>query len=152
MSKTTEDYDIAGLLHATSVALSARVYEGLTEAGFADIRPAHESVLRNVTPDGLRIVDLAELAGITKQSMGYLVDDLYVLGYVELHHDARDGRAKLVRLTEKGHAAEQVRQKALEEIEADYSGLLGAGRMNELRGSLEAVVYALNSPGGGGPE
>jgi hypothetical protein len=30
--------------------------------------------------------------------------------------------------------------------------LLGAGRMNELRGSLEAVVNALNSPSGAGPE
>src|SRR5256885_11740061 len=105
----------------------------------------------HIAPDGRRIVDRAERAGITKQSMGYLVDDLYILGYVELQHDERDGRAKLVRLTEKGLAAERVRLAILDEIEAGYSGLLGAVRMNELRGSLEAVVYALNSPSGAGP-
>lgn len=146
------DQDLAGLLRASSEAVSARVYEGLAEAGFADIRPAHESVFRHLSGDGMRIVELAEKAGMRKQSMGYLVDDLYILGYVELLHDERDARAKRVKLTDKGQGVEEVRRRILEEIEADYSGLLGAGRMDELRGSLEAVVYALNSPTGSGPE
>ena len=148
----TLDQDIAGLLRASSEAVKARVHDGLTEAGFADIRPAHESVFRHLTSDGIRIVDLAERAGMRKQSMGYLVDDLYILGYVELLPDERDARAKRVRFTDKGRSLEQVRRQILEEIEADYSGLLGAGRMDELRGTLEAVVYALNSPSGAGPE
>ena len=151
MTRTLEQ-DIAGLLRASSEAVSARVYEGLAEAGFSDIRPAHENVFSYISPDGTRIVDLAERAGIRKQSMGYLVDDPYILGYVELLPDERDGRAKRVRLTEKGRGAKRVRQAALEEIEAEYSGLLGAGRMNELRGSLEAVVHSIAPDGSRWPE
>src|SRR5262245_46733602 len=110
MTKTPE-LDIAGLLRASSEAVSARVYDGLNDAGFTDIRPAHESVFRHIAGDGIRIVDLAEKAGMRKQSMGYLVDDLYVLGYVELLPDDRDGRAKRVRLTEKGQSVELVRRQ-----------------------------------------
>ena len=48
----------------------------LEKSGYADIRPTHGCVFRFVREEGMRLTDLAELAGITKQSAGELVDDL----------------------------------------------------------------------------
>ena len=48
----------------------------------------------------MRLTELATLAGMTKQSVGEIVDDLVDLGYVERIPDPADSRAKLICLTE----------------------------------------------------
>ena len=82
--------------------------EELEEAGYADIRPTHGCVFRFVREDGMRLTELAALAGMTKQSVGELVDDLVDLGYVERIPDPEDRRAKLICLTERGSEAQGV--------------------------------------------
>ena len=74
----------------------------LEEAGITDVRPTHGCVFRFVHGDGMRLTELASLAGLTKQSVGEIVDDLAGLGYLERYPDPTDKRAKLIRLTEKG--------------------------------------------------
>ena len=46
-------------------------------------------------------------AGMTKQSVGEIVDDLVALGYVERIPDPADRRAKLICLTERGEEAQR---------------------------------------------
>src|SRR5918997_2558089 len=70
-----------------------------------DVRRAHGPVFEMLDPGGSRVADLARRARMSRQAMGELVDDLERLGYVERRPDPRDGRAKLVMLTEKGEAA-----------------------------------------------
>jgi len=54
---------------------------------------------------GLRLTDLAAVAGMTKQAMGEFVADLAADGYVVVEPDPTDRRAKLVRLTDQGRTA-----------------------------------------------
>ena len=48
----------------------------LEESGIDDVRPTHGCVFRFVHGDGMRLTELASLAGLTKQSVGEIVDDL----------------------------------------------------------------------------
>jgi hypothetical protein len=63
-----------------------RLYEELREASYGDVRPAHYAVFRYLKGEGSRVTVLAQ-AGMTKQSMGGLVDHLEQRGYVERHRD-----------------------------------------------------------------
>jgi MarR family transcriptional regulator, temperature-dependent positive regulator of motility len=64
------------LLVEGSRAMEGRLYEGLRAAGYGDVRPAHYAIFRYLEDEGSRVTELAEAAGMTKQSMGELVDHL----------------------------------------------------------------------------
>src|SRR4051812_36848702 len=83
-------------------AMESRVFAGLAEQGYDDLTPAQARVFQRVADQGSRVTDLAEQAGITKQTAGFLVDQLERAGYVERVPDPVDGRARLVRITERG--------------------------------------------------
>ena len=112
----------------------------LEEAGYDDIRPTHGCVFRFVRDDGMRLTDLAQLAGMTKQSVGELVDDLVDLGYVERIPDPEDRRAKLICLTERGIEAQRVGFGLLEDIESRWAKRFGTARVRQLRELLEQAV------------
>src|SRR5256885_13963788 len=75
----------------------ARVQRRVPEA-----RLAHTALLPHIDLDGTRQTEIARRAGITKQAVGQLVDDLIALGLVEREPDPLDGRAHLVRFTDDG--------------------------------------------------
>lgn len=130
------------LLRAPYEALSARVYGALGQHGFPDIRPAHSSVFRHIAAGGSRVSDLAERAHMTKQSMAYLVESLAAGGYVAVAPDPTDGRAKRVRLTERGDAVSRLLVQLSRAAEAEFAARLGPGRMETLRALLGALVDA----------
>jgi DNA-binding MarR family transcriptional regulator len=134
---------LGGLLRLVEETLRGRVYARMAEFGFPDIRPAHSSLLRNVAEAGSRVSDLAERAQMTKQSMGYLADSLAAAGYVTVEPDPADGRAKLVRLSEKGRAASEALVKISAETEAEFARLIGKAEMAELRRLLEQLADRL---------
>lgn len=82
-------------------ALESRIFAVLAEAGFDDFTPAQARVLQRVGPDGTRLTELAEQAQITKQTAGFLVDQLEKAGYVTREPDPSDRRARLVCLAER---------------------------------------------------
>jgi DNA-binding MarR family transcriptional regulator len=114
----------------------------LEEAGITDVRPTHGCVFRFVHGDGMRLTELASLAGLTKQSVGEIVDDLSKLGYLERYPDPTDKRAKLIRLTEKGLEAQAIGFSLFEQLEADWAETFGAERISALRSLLEEIAVA----------
>jgi DNA-binding MarR family transcriptional regulator len=110
-----------------------RIAEGLAEAGFDDIRPAHTAVFQHIKAEGSRLSELAERAQITKQSMGYLVDYLEAHGYVERRADPSDRRASLIFLTERGWAEVRDALRIIAGIEQEWVQRLGQRRMEQLR-------------------
>ena len=119
-----------------SRALEGLLHEGLSDAGYGDVRPAHYAVFRYLKDEGSRVTELAEAAGMTKQSMGELVDHLERRGYVERRPDPRDGRAKIVVPTEKGRRGIEAAAERIAEIEAELAGRMGKEGLEELIGSL----------------
>jgi DNA-binding MarR family transcriptional regulator len=114
----------------------------LEEAGLGDVRPTHGCVFRFVHGDGMRLTDLASVAGLTKQSVGEIVDDLTKLGYIERYPDPTDKRAKLLRLTAKGKEAQKIGFRLFAKLEQDWSEAFGADRIGALRSLLEEIAVA----------
>lgn len=119
------------------------LYGELQQRGFPDVRVAHSAVFRTIDPDGMRVTDLAERAGMTKQSMAYLVESLGELGYVEVAPDPQDKRAKLVRLTARGRTLVATAASLGAEYERELAGRIGENDMVELRRILTRVISAL---------
>ena len=93
----------------------------VAETPYSDIRITHGCVFGNIDPEGTRLTDLAERAFMTKQSVGEVVSDLEKLGgTLERVPDPGDGRAKIIRLTERGREARAVGMgfQIIDEIEA----------------------------------
>jgi DNA-binding MarR family transcriptional regulator len=144
MSAGGEDRRLIGaLLRIPREAALRQALAGLEAVGFGDVRPAHFTVFQHLPPEGMRLTTLAEAALMTKQSMGYLVDDLEVLGYVERAPDPADRRAKLVRLTSRGRQVDDTVRAVIHEIEADWSAGLGAENYQQLLHLLRALIALL---------
>jgi DNA-binding MarR family transcriptional regulator len=131
---------LTGLLEVAKLAMLDEFEAELGASGYADIRPTHGCVFRFVRDDGMRLTRLAELAGITKQSTGELVDDLVDRGYVERVPDPDDRRAKLIRLTDRGREAQRVGFGLIVELESRWEERFGSERIAELREILEAIA------------
>lgn len=116
--------------------LAARV----ADTEFSDIRVTHGCVFGNIDPEGSRLTELAERARMTKQSVGEVTTDLEQRGYVERVPDPADGRAKIIRLTERGHEAQTLGFELIAEIEREWGERIGEERVAALRDALEAVT------------
>jgi DNA-binding MarR family transcriptional regulator len=121
------------LLYIPYRAMEKRVFEALAAAGYDDFTPAQARVFQRIAPDGSRLTDLAEQAQITKQSAGFLVDQLERAGYVERVPDPSDARARLVRVAERGARAIPLADAAVAQVEAEWTEHLGERRMAQLR-------------------
>jgi DNA-binding MarR family transcriptional regulator len=113
--------------------LENRVINALTEAGFTDITTAQMKIVQRIGPNGTRLTELAAQAQVTKQTAGFLVNQLEKAGWVERVADPADKRARLVRLTPRGEKAIPVATAAVAEVEAEWTAYLGEQRMADLR-------------------
>ena len=126
----TEPLNVGLLLFLPYRAMETRVFEGLAAAGFDDLTPAQARVFQRIAPEGSRLTDLAAQAGITKQSAGFLVDQLERAGYVDRVPDPADGRARLVRIAERGARSVEASRGIVAEVEAEWTAHLGERRMD----------------------
>jgi DNA-binding MarR family transcriptional regulator len=90
-------------------------------------------VFQHIEAGGSRLTDLAERAQITKQSMGYLIDDLEQRGYVERRPDPSDRRAALICLTDRGWEQVRASLTIIATLEEEWAAGLGQPRMQQLR-------------------
>ncbi len=140
MPTTTKRQDFVALLYTAADALVAELSARLEQAGYGDVRQAHGCVFGNLAPDGMRLTELAELAGMTKQGVGEAVSDLERLGYAERVADPSDGRAKIIRLTDRGRAAQRAGFEIIGVIESEWAQRFGAERVEEMRALLAELT------------
>ena len=117
-------------------AMEARVLAALAAAGLDDLTSAQGRVFARISPDGTRVTDLAEQARITKQTAGFLVDQLERAGYVRRVPDPDDARARLVQIAERGQAAVAVARATEAGVEAEWTRHLGRTSASQLRRAL----------------
>ena len=115
--------------------LEQRILDAVVAAGYP-VTLAQARVFQRVDADGSRLTDLAAAAQVTKQTAGFLVDQLVAGGYVERVPDPTDARARLVRITAHGYAAIAVARAVQDEIEGKWRDHLGAAELERLRRSL----------------
>lgn len=119
------------------------IQAGVQARGFEDLGPSHGFTFARVAAGDATVVDVAEHLGTTKQAASQLVGLLVDRGYLRREPDPRDGRARLLRLTERGHAA----TRAAEEAAADVVQEWGAALPGASLGALHAMLGRLATPG-----
>jgi len=136
------------LFHRARRTLDDEVIAALAAAGYDNLRNAHDAVFSFMPQSGTRLTELARRARITKQSMGELVRELEAMGYVERVPDPSDGRAQIIRYTERGRRADAVGVQAIADLEKRWARAVGKGRMSDLRATLETIVRRREPSGG----
>jgi DNA-binding MarR family transcriptional regulator len=111
----------------------------LAHNGFADIKPWHGAVLRNLGEDGSRPGELAARARISRQAVTKIVDELEALDVVRRDPDPDDGRGVIVRYTDRGRAGLDIVRKRMLELEAEFAERVGARRWADARTVLETL-------------
>jgi len=132
--------NIGVLLQLLSRDFERRARGTLHARGHTELLPSHQVVFASLGREGTRLTALARQAGMTKQAMGQIVDDLEQLGYVERIPDPVDGRAKIVRFTAAGLDFVCDAAEVLDEIWRDYSALLGARELDQLQNALQELL------------
>jgi len=139
------------LVHYVCLAQEA-VMEGLHQrllaAGFENLRSSHDCVFRYLDMGGNRLSDLADRAGMSKQSIGQHIDYLAQRGYLERIPDPSDRRAKLVRPTERGVAVKKASWLAFRDMEEELATALGPEGFQRTREALRTFSN-LRGPGMG---
>jgi DNA-binding MarR family transcriptional regulator len=129
----------AVLMFVSHRHVERQVLEHLWERGYDDITLAQGRIAARLGERGSRLTELAEAAQVTKQTAGYLVDQLERAGYVERRPDPTDARARLVCLSDRGHAVQREARTVERRIAREWSAHLGAERYDELRTMLDEL-------------
>jgi DNA-binding MarR family transcriptional regulator len=117
---------LPALLTEVKLAAIAKLRERIAEAGHPDIREGHGCVFGFIDIEqGSRLTDLAASAGLTKQAVGEAVTELERLGYVKRVPDPQDGRAKIIKLTERGMDAVIKGRRIFAGIEREWAEQIG---------------------------
>jgi DNA-binding MarR family transcriptional regulator len=132
------DLHPAVLMFIAGRHVETRVIDAVRGAGF-DLTLAQARLAARIGEQGSRLTDLAEQAQITKQSAGFLVDQLERLGLVERVADPDDARARLVRFTDRGRQVVTVARKVEGQILREWRRHLGPERFAAMQDGLTAL-------------
>jgi DNA-binding MarR family transcriptional regulator len=135
----TKEMLIGALLRVPAEAIHRRIIHDLNATGFTELSLPHMALFRFPGPDGVRPGVLAERAAMSKQAMNRLLGSLEDLGYLVRSDAPHEGRARVVHLTKRGHAAYAKALEVLEEIEREWRAELGPKDFSRLKEILFRV-------------
>ena len=120
----------------------------MAAAGFAGTYAAWgTNIFHYLREGGLRLTELAERTHTTKQALLYTINQLEAAGYVERVRDPTDGRAKIIRFTERGWEGRRVGDEILASIEHECVQQLGGERMRQFKEVIKDVSSVLEENG-----
>ena len=133
--------DLGQILMLTARDFQQRLDHDLVQRGIKGIGARHRAVFLFLGRNGAsRAVDLAAAAGIRPQSMMKIVHELESMGLVERSQDPSDSRAKLIDFTARGRELIEELTHSTRTVWRQYQAILGAQRLRESIGSLDALL------------
>lgn len=104
------------------------------------LRPSQVRLLSLTPADGMRVTDLAERVGMTKQALGEFANDLEERGLLESVRDPADRRVRILRPTARGRRAVRASEVAIADVEARWRDRLGPRKWDQLRDLLREAA------------
>ena len=129
---------VGALLRMTNLVSRERSLRTLAERGFTDLNQALLSGFFWPPPDGVRPIELAEQANMTKQAMNYLIGELEKLGYMERRSDTAGGR-RLVYATRRWWQVFEAIWTAQKQLQKEWTAILGKKRFDEFMSTLRQL-------------
>lgn len=130
-----------------STRLIHAIQSEIMSAGFWDITPLHGFAFARIAEGAATTADLATHLAISKQAAAQLTQRLVTAGYVERQPHPTDHRARLLRLTTRGHACTVVARRAAERTVEQWRSEISASEQFEAAlVTLAAPVQSLRPP------
>lgn len=130
------------LLHASRI-VNNQIVKGLHERGFKALRSTHTALLSNLPLEGASLTTVATSAGMTKQAMGRLADELIQLGFIRRRQDQTDRRSVILLFTKSGLKLMQQSFDVMNEIEMRCAKQIGKANFQSLLDALADIVIEL---------
>jgi DNA-binding MarR family transcriptional regulator len=127
--------DLATLMFVSYRSMDERVQQAMREAGY-DVTVAQSRLAQRIADEGSRLTELADRAQVTKQTASLLVAALEREGLVERVPDPSDGRARLIRMSERGREAAAQAMQVVIGVEREWTEHLGPELAAQLREGL----------------
>jgi DNA-binding MarR family transcriptional regulator len=134
------DWAIAIAALALSSRLIDEIQVGVLAAGFADVTPLHGFAFARLAAGDATTADLATHLRVSKQAAAQLAERLVRAGYVSRHPHPADHRARLLCLTDRGHACTVAARRAAEDAVAAWRAELPAGEAARFAESLAILT------------
>ena len=113
---------------------------------FRQLRGSHRRILQMIPAEGIRITDLAAMAGMTKQALGEFADWLEGSGFVCSQRNDGDRRVRRLFRTGLGDQAVDATQRAIAAIEARWRQEIGAGAYDTMKQALRQLGHDVVRP------
>lgn len=118
--------NLATVFPALAAHVEQRLMSLLIDTGFGELKRSFSQVLAYLPRGGIRINDLAELHGVSKQAISQIVAAIEEQGIVRLVEDDADKRAKRILLTARGEDLLADSVQAMSVVENEFGAVLGA--------------------------
>lgn len=118
--------NLATVFPALAAHVEQRLMTLLIATGFGELKRSFSQVLAYLPRGGIRINDLAELHGVSKQAISQIVAAIEEQGIVRLVEDDADKRAKRILLTARGEDLLADSVQAMSIVENEIGAVLGA--------------------------
>lgn len=120
-------------------ALMQEIRETFAAEDWGGLRQSHFRLLHNVPPEGIRITELAERLGMTKQASGQFVSALIDTGHLAARTDPHDGRARVVVRTALGDRTVKAVNARMLRLEHAWAKVVGSSRYADFRQVLQEL-------------
>jgi len=105
-----------------------------------DFKLAYMPLIMNIDIDGVTNTDLARRAGITKQGMSQIVQELEENKYIKIRDNPDDKRSSIIYLTEKGKDFVLKSRNCTKNFHADLRKVLGKKKFDMVLDAMFEVV------------
>lgn len=112
----------------------------IREAGHPDVTGAMITLFRLTGIDHRRPGEIAVTARLSKQATNDFLRELERLRYVERHPDPRDGRARIMKLTERGRDLDAAVWAAGREVERAWTARIDGKRVATFNQVLDELI------------
>ena len=123
-----------------SRAVNVAIVKGLHARGFEGLRSTHTALLSNLELDGASLTAVARRAGMTKQAMGRLADELIRLRYIKSSRSKTDRREVNLAFTKTGLSLMQHSFAVMDAIEKRCANRIGKGKFQGLLSALSETA------------
>ena len=114
-------------------------------AGFDDVTPLHGFAFARIAQGDATTGELADHLGVSKQAAAQLTERLVGAGYVERRPHPNDHRARLLKLTERGHACTVTARRAAEQAVDRWRKEIPARDVEAFESALRTLAAPITS-------
>jgi DNA-binding MarR family transcriptional regulator len=141
VTRTNVEQDVGFLLAKALRRFNERLIHEFAATGFGEIRASYGSVLVPLfAKDDLRLSEVAQRAGLSKQAITGIVKHCEEDGLVVRERDPDDGRAYRLRLSAKGREFRSVAERVLAGLDDELVRSLGQQDYSALKRALKGVM------------